>query len=126
MLSKYCEYVYMVFECGTDRSAVPVKYEQVVFCQLSPLQTALYQHFITSPEVKKLLRGVGSQPLKAIGMLKKLCNHPALLDLPNDLADSEKVLPPGYNGGMLSGGGRGGGNLIPDCTLGGKFVVLER
>ncbi|QRW14445.1 DNA repair and recombination protein RAD54 [Ceratobasidium sp. AG-Ba] len=105
---------------------LPVKYEQVVFCALSPLQTALYWHFITSPEVKKLLRGVGSQPLKAIGMLKKLCNHPALLDLPNDVAGSEGVLPPGYNGGMLSAGGRGGGNLTPDCSLGGKFVVLER
>ncbi|KAG9087282.1 DNA-dependent ATPase protein rad54, partial [Ceratobasidium sp. 370] len=105
---------------------LPVKYEQVVFCTLSPLQTALYRHFITSPEVKKLLRGVGSQPLKAIGMLKKLCNHPALLDLPNDVAGSEEVLPPGYNGGMLSAGGRGGGNLTPDCSLGGKFLVLER
>lgn len=59
-------------------------------------------------------------------MLKKLCNHPALLDLPNDVVDSERILPPGYNGGMLSAGGRGGGNLVPDCSLGGKFVVLER
>lgn len=106
--------------------AVPVKYEQVVFCTLSPLQLALYRHFITSPEVKKLLRGVGSQPLKAIGQLKKLCNHPALLDLPNDIAGCEKILPPGYNNGMLSAGGRGGGSLTPDCSLGGKFVVLER
>ncbi|KAF8710481.1 SNF2 protein, partial [Rhizoctonia solani] len=105
---------------------LPVKYEQVVFCALSPLQLALYRHFITSPEVKKLLRGVGSQPLKAIGQLKKLCNHPALLDLPNDIAGSEDILPPGYNAGMLSAGGRGGGNMTPDCSLGGKFVVLER
>ncbi|KAH7341092.1 putative RAD54-DNA-dependent ATPase of the Snf2p family [Rhizoctonia solani] len=105
---------------------LPVKYEQVVFCALSPLQLALYRHFITSPEVKKLLRGVGSQPLKAIGQLKKLCNHPALLDLPNDIAGSEQILPSNYNGGMLSAGGRGGGSQTPDCSMGGKFVVLER
>ncbi|CAE6525495.1 unnamed protein product [Rhizoctonia solani] len=105
---------------------LPVKYEQVVFCALSPLQLALYRHFITSPEVKKLLRGVGSQPLKAIGQLKKLCNHPALLDLPNDIAGSEQILPANYNNGMLSAGGRGGGSQTPDCSLGGKFLVLER
>lgn len=68
---------------------VPVKYEQVVFCHPSELQISLYRLFISSPEIKKLLRGVGSQPLKAINILKKLCNHPELLDLPNDLAGSE-------------------------------------
>ena len=72
---------------------VPVKYEQVVFCKLSPLQLGLYRLFISSDEIKKLLRGKGSQPLKAIGLLKKLCNHPDLLELPKDLPGSEDVLP---------------------------------
>jgi len=59
---------------------VPVKYEQVVFCKLSDFQLSLYKLFISSPEIQALLRGVDSQPLKAINILKKLCNHPELLD----------------------------------------------
>jgi DNA repair and recombination RAD54-like protein len=43
---------------------VPTKYEHVVFCKLAPLQQALYDVFLTSPEIKSLLRGQGSQPLK--------------------------------------------------------------
>lgn len=66
-----------------------MKYEQVVFCHPSEFQTSLYRLFISSPEIKKLLRGVGSQPLKTINILKKLCNHPELLDLPGDLQGSE-------------------------------------
>lgn len=72
---------------------LPVKYEHVVFCHLAPFQKDLYNHFIQSPEIRSLLRGKGSQPLKAIGMLKKLCNHPDLLDLPTDLPGCENLLP---------------------------------
>ncbi|KAL1916986.1 uncharacterized protein VTP21DRAFT_5183 [Calcarisporiella thermophila] len=75
---------------------LPVKYEHVVFCRLSELQLMLYNFFITSPEIKKLLRGTGSQPLKAITMLKKLCNHPDLLNLPDELEGSEVLLPENY------------------------------
>ncbi|WFD42984.1 DNA-dependent ATPase protein rad54 [Malassezia psittaci] len=75
---------------------LPVKYEHVVFCRLSPFQLALYDLFVKSPAIKKLLRGVGSQPLKAIGILKKLCNHPDLLDLPDDLEGSQELFPDGY------------------------------
>jgi DNA repair and recombination RAD54-like protein len=72
---------------------LPVKYEHVVFCHLAPFQKDLYNHFIQSPDIKSLLRGKGSQPLKAIGLLKKLCNHPDLLDLPSDLPGSEEFFP---------------------------------
>ena len=75
---------------------LPVKYEHVVFCNLAPFQMDLYNHFIQSPDIKSLLRGKGSQPLKAIGMLKKLCNHPDLLDLSTDLPGSEKFFPNDY------------------------------
>ncbi|KAI9342890.1 P-loop containing nucleoside triphosphate hydrolase protein [Obelidium mucronatum] len=57
---------------------LPTKFEHVVFCKLSPLQLSLYKSFCSSTETKKLLNGAGSQPLKAITLLKKLCNHPAL------------------------------------------------
>lgn len=75
---------------------LPVKYEHVVFCNMAPFQKDLYNYFIQSPDIKSLLRGKGSQPLKAIGMLKKLCNHPDLLNLPDDLPGSEDLYPSDY------------------------------
>ncbi|KAK2746251.1 DNA-dependent ATPase protein rad54 [Onygenales sp. PD_40] len=75
---------------------LPVKYEHVVFCGLAPFQLDLYNHFIQSPDIKSLLRGKGSQPLKAIGILKKLCNHPDLLNLSRDLPGSEQFFPDDY------------------------------
>jgi len=102
--------------------AVPVKYEQVVFCGLSDFQLALYQLFITSPDIKALLRGKESQPLKAINVLKKLCNHPELLDLPSDLKGSESLIPDGFVGakerltGRRGNGGSGPGvNASENC-----------
>ncbi|EEH48816.2 DNA-dependent ATPase RAD54 [Paracoccidioides brasiliensis Pb18] len=75
---------------------LPVKYEHVVFCGLAPFQTDLYNYFIQSPDIKSLLRGKGSQPLKAIGILKKLCNHPDLLNLGADLPGCEQFFPDDY------------------------------
>ncbi|KAK4464282.1 DNA repair protein rhp54 [Cladorrhinum samala] len=75
---------------------LPVKYEHVVFCNLAPFQLDLYNYFIKSPDIQALLRGKGSQPLKAIGILKKLCNHPDLLDLAADLPGSEEWWPEDY------------------------------
>lgn len=101
---------------------LPVKYEHVVFCNLAPFQRDVYSHFISSPEIKKLLRGVGSQPLKAIGMLRKLCTHPDLLDLPNDIDGSEKVLPPEF----VPKDTRGRGDRDVKTWYSGKLSVLER
>lgn len=100
---------------------LPVKYEHVVFCNLSPFQMALYNHFIQSPDIKSLLRGKGSQPLKAIGILKKLCNHPDLLDLSTDLPGSEKCWPDDYVPKEARGRDR---DVNPFYS--GKFMVLER
>ncbi|ORZ14568.1 P-loop containing nucleoside triphosphate hydrolase protein [Absidia repens] len=100
---------------------LPRKYEHVVFCNLSSLQRKLYDVFLTSPEIKRLLRGQGSQPLKAITLLKKLCNHPDLLDLPSQLEGSEEVLPQGY---VSSYGSGKTGTVI--SSLSGKFIVLDR
>lgn len=110
---------------------MPVKYEHVVFCKLSVFQLSLYRLFISSPEIKALLRGAESQPLKAINILKKLCNHPELLNLPDDLRGSEGLIPEGFvgaSGGGNSSNSRGGRNQDKGvrCDWGGKFVVLER
>ena len=100
---------------------LPVKYEHVVFCNLSSFQKDLYNHFIQSPEIKSLLRGKGSQPLKAIGLLKKLCNHPDLLDLPSDLPGSEAFFPEDFVPKDARGRDRD-----PKPWYSGKMMVLDR
>lgn len=59
---------------------LPVKYEHIVFCGLSSRQRRLYKLFLSSKLAKMLLCGTGSQPLKAVTMLRKLCNHHTLLN----------------------------------------------
>lgn len=100
---------------------LPVKYEHVVFCNLAPFQKDLYNHFIQSPEIRSLLRGKGSQPLKAIGMLKKLCNHPDLLDLPADLPGCEDFLPEDF----VPKDARGRDRDVK-VWYSGKMLVLDR
>ncbi|KAI9729346.1 MAG: DNA-dependent ATPase protein rad54 [Cirrosporium novae-zelandiae] len=100
---------------------LPVKYEHVVFCNLSPFQKDLYNYFIKSPEIKSLLRGKGSQPLKAIGLLKKLCNHPDLLDLPSDLPGCDDILPSDFTPKDSRGRDRD-----VKTWYSGKFMVLDR
>lgn len=90
----------------------------MVFCRPSPLQSQLYNLFVTSKDVQRLLRGADSQPLKAIGLLRKLVNHPDLLNLPDDLPGSEKFLPADYLGK--------GRDRNVHCDWSGKFTVLER
>lgn len=96
---------------------LPVKYEHVVFCNLSPFQLDLYHLFLRAPAIQKMLKGAVSQPLKAIGILKKLCNHPDLLNLPEDLEGSEEYFPEGYTP-------RDRRNV--QVHLSGKMAVLER
>ena len=100
---------------------LPVKYEHVVFCQLAPFQVDLYNLFITSPEIQALLRGKGSQPLKAINILKKLCNHPDLLDVAEDLPGSQKCFPEDYIPKDARGRDRD-----PKPWYSGKMQVLDR
>jgi DNA repair and recombination RAD54-like protein len=100
---------------------LPVKYEHVVFCNLAPFQKALYNHFIKSPDVQSLLRGKGSQPLKVIGMLKKLCNHPDLLNLPEDLPGCEHALPADF----VQKDARGRDREVK-TWYSGKMAVLDR
>jgi DNA repair and recombination protein RAD54 and RAD54-like protein len=100
---------------------LPVKYEHVVFCNLAPFQLDLYNYFISSPDIKALLRGKGSQPLKAIGMLKKLCNHPDLLNLSDDLPGCEQFFPDDYIPKQARGRDR---DVKPWYS--GKMQVLDR
>ncbi|KAF9977341.1 DNA-dependent ATPase protein rad54 [Mortierella antarctica] len=104
---------------------LPTKFEHVVFCKLSSFQLNLYKHFINSKSIQRLLRGQGSQPLKAIGLLKKLCNHPDLLDLPDDLEGCDNLLPPDYQTKNSKKPMSRGGILVqPEFS--GKMLVLAR
>lgn len=100
---------------------LPVKYEHVVFCNLAPFQLDLYNYFIKSPDIQALLRGKGSQPLKAITLLKKLCNHPDLLSLSEDLPGCEEFWPEGYQPKDARGRDR---DVKPWYS--GKMQVLDR
>ncbi|KFH41308.1 DNA repair protein-like protein [Hapsidospora chrysogenum ATCC 11550] len=100
---------------------LPVKYEHVVFCRLAPFQLDLYNYFITSPDIQALLRGKGSQPLKAITILKKLCNHPDLLNLAEDLPGSENCYPDDYVPKEARGRDRD-----PKPWYSGKMQALDR
>ncbi|KAJ5156291.1 hypothetical protein N7492_009094 [Penicillium capsulatum] len=100
---------------------LPIKYEHVVFCNMSEFQLGLYNHFIQSPEIRSLLRGKGSQPLKAIGILKKLCNHPDLLDLTKDLPGCEYTYPEDF----VPPEARGRDREVKSWYSG-KMMVLDR
>mmetsp|Transcript_21884 Transcript_21884/g.44963 ORF Transcript_21884/g.44963 Transcript_21884/m.44963 type:complete len:771 (-) Transcript_21884:124-2436(-) len=57
---------------------MPGKTEQVLFCRLSPKQRSLYEEYLRSDEVSRVIRG-STQLLKAVTVLRKICNHPDLL-----------------------------------------------
>ncbi|KAM9897971.1 hypothetical protein OXX79_006564 [Metschnikowia pulcherrima] len=97
---------------------LPVKYEYVVYVGLTDFQRAVYEHFIGSEANKKV---ISSQPLKAIDTLKKLCTHPDLLKLPQEVEGSRKLIPEDYESSDLGGRGR-----EIQTWFGAKFSVLER
>ncbi|KAK4752132.1 hypothetical protein SAY87_020930 [Trapa incisa] len=60
---------------------LPPKIIEVVCCKLTPLQAELYNHFIHSKNVKRVITEEVKQSkiLAYITALKKLCNHPKLI-----------------------------------------------
>ncbi|XP_007936801.1 DNA excision repair protein ERCC-6 [Orycteropus afer afer] len=71
--------------------SLPDKNEQVLFCRLTDEQHKVYQKFIDSKEVYKILNGE-MQIFSGLVALRKICNHPDLFSggprnlkgLPND------------------------------------------
>ena len=61
---------------------MPTKTEQVLFCRLSTKQRSLYEEYLSSDEVLGVMRG-SVQLLKAVTVLRKICNHPDLVIGPN-------------------------------------------
>ncbi|KAI9793066.1 MAG: hypothetical protein M1816_000964 [Peltula sp. TS41687] len=60
-------------------SDLPDKDELVLFCELTPAQRHKYNEYMASQDVSAILNG-RLNPLAGIEMLRKICNHPDLID----------------------------------------------
>ncbi|KAI0910314.1 SNF2 family N-terminal domain-containing protein [Ustulina deusta] len=58
---------------------LPKKREQVLFCKLTKLQYETYRLFLDSKEMGDVLKG-NTQSFFGIDRLRKICNHPDLVD----------------------------------------------
>lgn len=73
----------------SEVNRMPGKTEQVLFCRLTPRQRSLYEEYLRSDEVTGVLRG-SVHLLKAITVLRKICNHIDLVVGPHgSLVDDE-------------------------------------
>ncbi|KAI8907183.1 P-loop containing nucleoside triphosphate hydrolase protein, partial [Gorgonomyces haynaldii] len=90
---------------------LPIKYEYVVFCRMTAMQESMYR-FLSQREIKTLNQGEESKKktsasFETITKLKKLVNHPALLnpeDTPSSMKQpdfSPKQIQPEFSGKML-------------------------
>ncbi|KAF5000700.1 hypothetical protein FGRMN_1541 [Fusarium graminum] len=71
---------YLLQRLKVDVAAdLPEKTEQVLFCKLTDGQRKAYETFIRSDEVSAILNR-RRQSLYGIDILRKICNHPDLLD----------------------------------------------
>ena len=61
-------------------SDLPKKSEQVLFCKLTPIQRQAYLRFIHSKEMDAILER-RRQVLFGIDIVRKICNHPDIIDL---------------------------------------------
>ena len=117
---------------------LPPKVVEVVCCKLSPLQQALYEHFLSSKAATQALTGKATAVLPAITALKKLCNHPKLIyDMINGakntgnaaagFATCAEFFTPGMYDSGSGRSGRGGGGMMHGWeNHSGKFAVLGR
>ncbi|XP_040326035.1 DNA repair and recombination protein RAD54-like isoform X2 [Panthera pardus] len=99
---------------------LPVKIEQVVCCRLTSLQTELYKKFLRQAKPAEELREgkMSVSSLSSITLLKKLCNHPALIydkcvEEEGGFEGALEIFPPGYSSKAL------------EPQLSGKMLVLD-
>jgi DNA excision repair protein ERCC-6 len=71
---------YLLQRLKADVAAdLPKKSEQVLFCKLTKPQREAYEVFLRSEDMKSIIQQT-RQPLYGIDILRKICNHPDLLD----------------------------------------------
>jgi DNA excision repair protein ERCC-6 len=98
-----------------EMARLPKKTEQVLFCRLTPWQKQVYEAYIAGDEVRSVVAG-RMQAFRAIGVLRKICNHPDILKL--ELGQTKirggpeaggKKRGNGIRQGNIQTGGQGGG-----------------
>ncbi|KAL9129191.1 MAG: hypothetical protein Q9217_002295 [Psora testacea] len=80
-------------------SDLPKKSEQVLFCKLTKFQRGAYEEFLASDDLKAIMNGK-RQILYGVDILRKICNHP-------DLVEHKTLsIQPGYNYGSGAKSGK--------------------
>ncbi|KOO22805.1 DNA excision repair protein ercc-6 [Chrysochromulina tobinii] len=110
---------------------LPSKSEQVLFCQLTEEQRDVYERFLRTDLVQKVLQG-RANAFAALSSLLKVCNHPHLLTWLRD--DDDDLHGDGFS--LKHGGGVAAAALGPsradgathygDWKLSGKMVVMRQ
>ncbi|KAL1501262.1 hypothetical protein ABEB36_006617 [Hypothenemus hampei] len=131
-VDKITELTNLVNKCLIRRTSalltkyLPVKFEMIVICQLTPYQKQLYLNYINSEAIKRSLvnselsekSAGGTSSLASITTLKKLCNHPDLIlekitEGGEGFERSQNILPPKK------------GNMDVRPELSSKLIVLD-
>ena len=71
---------------ASNHLALPKKTEQVLFCRLTARQRELYEEYLRSEEAQEAMAGLRNC-FRALGVLRKICNHPDLVCPPEDVVD---------------------------------------
>ena len=80
-------------------SDLPKKSEQVLFCKLTKIQRESYENFLGSNDLTAIMNGK-RQVLYGVDILRKICNHP-------DLVEHKSLsIRPGYNYGSGAKSGK--------------------
>lgn len=71
-----------------NNGSLPDKKEEIVFCRITPYQRRLYEAFISSDEIDAIIERRRNL-LAGIDVLRKICNHPDLLNYKYDQLEVE-------------------------------------
>ncbi|KAK5169669.1 DNA repair protein rhp26 [Saxophila tyrrhenica] len=79
---------------------LPKKSERVLFCKLTKLQRDAYEWFLASEEMKSIMAGK-RQALYGVDILRKICNHPDLVEHRTLSKKSGYVYGSGHKSGKM-------------------------
>ncbi|KAL6942233.1 hypothetical protein ACO0QE_003401 [Hanseniaspora vineae] len=109
---------------------LPCKYEHVVFVNMPNFQKNLYKAYIKeagfadkNEDGTKKISASGITPLKAINIMKKICNHPDLIDIEEEMPNvDDSIIPDDYHPANLH---RARSSIVQHWQSG-KFSILQR
>jgi len=115
---------------STVATDLPEKTEQVLFCRLTDFQRDSYIAFLNSHEVASIMEGK-RQALYGIDILRKICNHPDLLErevkqYTNDYGNEERSCKMKVVGSLLKMWQVGGHRSLLFCQTRQMLNILER